>query len=169
MKRMNHELEQAGFVNWNALSDEQRQEFFDGDDYLPLPANHAARIWALRSKPARELARDIIFGVPNYSWGAISDFSKSASIALWDIWEEPQGIARVRRWLHDRKLPYARRVYLVMDASYGLVVATDWKIVVNYWDAFWLPCGFETVIVDHSKQWACSFFHEDHIIFYSHG
>ena len=46
-----------------------------------------------------------------------------------------------------------------------VIVATEWKIVVKYWDAFFWAVGMEMLVLDTTKSWVCSFHHEDTLTF----
>lgn len=153
------------FQPWDHLSEEQREKFFIGDEYLPLPEAHADRIRVLQGTAAREFIKQALAGVPGYSSSATSSFTKEESTLLSDVWNDPQKIQQVRDWLHHRGLGYSTPVYLLYD---DLVVATDWKIVVRYWDALAWSVGVEMLALDATKSWACSFHHEDVITFLSY-
>jgi len=153
------------FHSWEHLSVKQREEFFIGEEYLPLPPTHADRIRVLHGAPARELIKKALVGFPGYSSTATSKFTREESILLTDVWNDQSKIQQVRDWLHNKGLSYSSLVHLLYD---DLVVATDWKIVVKYWDAFAWRVGIEMLALDSTKSWACSFHHEDAITFSSH-
>lgn len=153
------------FEPWSLLSEQQREKFFVGDDYLPLPASHADCIRVLQGEKAREFIKRALIGVPGYSSSGTSRFSSEASALLSEVWSEPKKIQQVRNWLHHRGLSYSIPVYLLYD---DVVVATDWKIVVKYWDALAWSVGIEMLALDTSKTWLCSFHHEDVITFSSY-
>lgn len=150
------------FQPWALLSDEQREDFFTGDEYLPLPATHAERIGVLQGTAAREFIARALSGVAGYSAAAASKFAKNESISLSEVWGDPQKIQEIREWLYERGLKYSTPVYLLYD---DVVVATEWKIVITYWDAFAWSVGVEMLAIDASRSWACSFHHEDVITF----
>lgn len=151
------------FKTWDELSEEERW-FFVGDEYLPLDKSHAERITVLQSSEARELTRRLLHRVPGYS-SASSVFTHEESIHLEDVWNDKTRIQEVRDWLYRRGVPYSRRIYLLYD---NLVVATDWKILVRYWDAFAWSVGVEMIALDSTKSWVCSFDHEQVITFRSY-
>jgi hypothetical protein len=152
------------FQSWNQLTGEQREEFFIGDEYLPLPETHADRIRVLQGTVAREFIKEALAGVPGYSSSATSRFTKEESILLSGVWNDQKRIQEVRDWLHHRGLSYSTPVHLLYD---DLVVETDWKIVVRYWDALAWSVGVEMLALDSTKSWTCSFHHEDVVTFYS--
>jgi len=154
------------FHPWNQLSEEQRQLFFNRAEYLPLPADHADRIRVLKGAAAREFAKQALLDIPGYSSSISSEFRKEDSMPLSEVWNDQQKIQQVRDWLHRRGISYSTLVYLLYD---DLVVATDWKMVVKYWDAFAWAVGVEMLALDSTKTWVCSFHHEDVITFSSHG
>jgi hypothetical protein len=154
------------FQPWNVLSEEQRKEFFVGDEYLPLPTTHADRIRVLQGAKAREFTKQALVGVPGYSSSASSNFTNEESVLLSEVWNDQQKIQQVRDWLHHRGLSYPTPVHLLYD---DLVVATDWKIVVKYWDALAWSVGVEMLALDTSRSWVCSFHHEDVITFSTYG
>ena len=152
------------FSRWNDLSVSERT-FFVGDNYLPLPQSHANRIAVLRGSPAREFIREAIYGLPGYSPAATENFTSEESVHLTDVWNDESRVQEVRQWLHDRRIPYPTQVFLLYD---NLVVVTDWKSVVRYWDAFAWSVGVEMMAVDSTKSWVCSFHHEEVITFRSY-
>jgi hypothetical protein len=148
---------------WDELSGFDRR-FFCVEDYLPLPAHHAAQIRLLRRADAIRLA--------DWAWTAIPPgwpdrteqrFPHEESISIRDCWNDEAGRARVRRWLFGQGIPFRRTVYLLYDEE--RVVETTWRMVVRYWDAFAWSVGYAMVAVDHTLQWAVCFHHEEFFVF----
>lgn len=151
------------FKAWDSLSEHERG-FFVGDNYLPLPKSHAARISVLKGIRAREFIRLALYKVPNYSVAASCQFKHEDNILLHDVWNDEHKIAEVRDWLYKTGVPFSNQVYLLYD---NLVVSTDWKIVVTYWDALAWSVGVEMIAIDTTKSWICCFHHEEVITFMS--
>ncbi len=151
------------FKAWDSLSERQRSFFWD-DDYLPLPKLHAERISTLSGIRAVEFIRLALYNVPTYSIAASCDFKHKDHVLLHDVWNDKKKIAEVRDWLYKKGIPFSNRVYLLYD---DLVVLTDWKILVTYWDALAWSVGFEMIALDSTKSWICCFHHEEVITFMS--
>lgn len=152
------------FRKWNSLSETERN-FFVGDEYLPLNKSHADRIEVLLGKDARDFVKEALYKVPGYSYAATSSYVHEKHVMLSDVWNDPIKIQGVRDWLYQTGVPFSNRVFLLYDS---VVVSTDWKIVVKYWDAFAWSVGMEMVALDESRSWVCSFHHEEVITFRSY-
>lgn len=148
------------FTPWAELREAQRS-FFVGDEYLPLPEAHATRIFRLHGIAAVEFIRRALYKVPSYSIAATGDFKFVEQCFIEKLWDE-KGIAQVRGWLFNTGVPFSTPVYLLYHEE---VIATEWKILVRYWDAFACNVGVAMVVVDNSKSWACEFDHNDVITF----
>ena len=146
---------------WNDLPEDKRN-FFIGDNYLSLSELHAERIKVLRDIAAVEFKNELLYKVPAYSIAATADFQVEEIIQLQDVWNDEAKIQATRKWLHEKKIPYATQVFLIY---HELIVVTEWKILVKYWDAFAYNVGLEMVAVDRTKSWTCTFHHEDVITF----
>ncbi len=152
------------FTAWDSLSEQQRS-FFCGDDYLPLPPSHAACISRLHGIRAVEFIRLALYQLPKYSPTALSDFKQKHVMLLEDVWGSQTKIAAVRDWLYQAGVPFSTQVFLLRHEE---VIATDWKILVLYWDAFAWSVGVEMLVVDQTKSWLCAFHHEQVITFMRH-
>ena len=152
---------QSDFKAWDSLTESQRS-FFVGDGYLPLPKLHAERISILKGIQAVEFIRLALYKVPNYSIAASCNFKNKDNFLLYYVWSDANKIAEVRDWLYKKGIPFSNKVYLLYD---DLVVSTDWKIVVTYWDALAWSVGVEMVVIDSTKTWVCCFHHEEVITF----
>ncbi len=149
------------FTPWAELKEEQRSRFFHGDEYLPLPETHAARISRLHGIAAVEFISHALYQLPRYSRAATGSFKHEQVCLTYDLWDE-KGVAYVRDWLCKTGVPFSTPVYLLY---YEQVIATEWKILVRYWDAFACSVGVFMLVVDKSKSWACEFHHEEAITF----
>lgn len=152
------------FTAWDALTEPQRS-FFCGDDYLPLLPSHAARISRLHGIRAVEFIRFALYQMPSYSPFAQTDFKHKQIMLLEDVWGDQARIAAVRDWLYQTGVPFSTQVFLLRHEE---VIATDWKILVLYWDAFAWSVGVEMLVVDQTKSWLCTFHHEQVITFMRH-
>ena len=150
------------FRSWHELSEKERSRVFSGENYAPLPASHAERIEVLLGIKAVEFARETLKGVPGYSSTATTSFQREESLSLANCWTTAAGIQTVREWLHARSVPYSTKVYLLYNEA---AVATEWKILVKYWDAFAWCIGVEMLVLDSTKSWVCEFHHEDVVTF----
>lgn len=149
------------FTAWDLLTEQQRS-FFWGEDYLPLPPSHAARISRLHGIRAVEFIRLALYQLPNYSLAALTDFKHKQVVLLEDVWGDQTKIAEVRDWLYQTSVPFSTQVFLLRHEE---VIATDWKTLVLYWDAFAWSVGVEMLVVDQTKSWLCTFHHEQVITF----
>lgn len=151
------------FTPWDELKEEQKSRFFF-DEELPLPEAHAARISVLHGKAASEFIGEALDNVPYpYYWfGNKGDFKHFETYSLMNG-RSDETVTQVRDWLFKRGIAFSAPVYLLYDDP--LVVSTEWKILVRYWDSFELSVGMAMVVVDRSKSWACEFHHEEVITF----
>jgi hypothetical protein len=150
------------FKPWSQLSDGERASFFVGPDYLPLCDSHSERISALRGIKAVEFSKAILRDVPGYSVTSRPQFPQERDWCFHDEWNSEEGIQKTREWLHDLGVPYATRIFLIY---HELVVQTEWKILVRYWDAFASNVGVAMLALDTTKSWVCCFHHEGFITF----
>ena len=93
--------------------------------------------------------------MPRYSIDATADFKHKKVCLIYDLWDD-KGIAL------NTGVPFSTPVYLLYHEE---VIATEWKILVRYWDAFACNVGVAMLVVDSSKSWACEFDHNDVITF----
>ena len=152
---------------WLGLSERDRS-FFCGDDYLPLPPQHAAQIGLLAQEDAAQLTSWAFSAIPP-GWPDLTDqrFEYEHQLNVRECWNDDVRRAEVTRWLFGRGVRFRRTVYLLYER--GRVVQTTWRMVVRYWDAFAWSVGYAMFAVDHTLQWACCFHHEDMFVFGSHG
>lgn len=71
----------------------------------------------------------------------------------------------VRKWLFDRGVLFKTAVFLSYRYQRDLAIATTWKMVVKYWDAFWYPGADDLTVIDGSLVWALFFWHEEQAFF----
>lgn len=152
------------FTAWDMLS-ERQSSFFCGDDDLPLPPSHAARIARLHGIRAVEFIRLALYQTPNNSSDASTHFKHKQIMLLEDVWRDQTKIAAVRDWLYQTGVPFSTQVFLLRHEE---VIAMDWKILVRYWDAFAWSVGVEMLVVDQTQSWLCAFHHEQVITFMRH-
>ena len=146
---------------WSELSERERGVFCFDDDDLPLPATHAAQIALLDADHAKLTSAWLFSALPS-RWPR-PDFTDEITLRIDDKWNSVEGVQTVRQCLHGRGITYARQVYLIYD--WERVVQMPWKLVVRYWDAVASLVGVAMITMDHTRQWACCFHHEDVIIF----
>jgi hypothetical protein len=152
---------------WDELAEPDRGFFCFADDYLPLHPNHAAQIGLLAPADAARVTEWAFAAIPP-GWPDRTDqrFEHEAELVIRDCWDDPARRAGVRRWLHERGVPFGRTVCLLYER--GRVVQATWRMVVRYWDAFAWSVGYAMVAVDYTLGWASCFHHEDVIVFGSH-
>ena len=153
------------FRAWPVLSEVERERIFTGEDYLPLPETHAQRIKAVFGQSAREIGKKLLSDVPGFSATATGRFQRTEMLNIAESWRSPKDVQVTREWLHQRGVPYSTDVYLVYHEA---VVATHWKILLTYWDAFAWSVGFAMHALNQSQSWICEFHHEDVITFQSY-
>ena len=151
---------------WDELSESDRDFFCFADDYLPLHPNHAAQIGLLAPADAARVIDWAFEAIPSGWPEGTERYEHEANRGLRDCWNDAARRAQVRQWLFERGIPFRRTVYLLYERK--LVVQTSWRMVVRYWDAFAWSVGYSMEAVDHTRQWACCFHHEDVIVFGSH-
>jgi hypothetical protein len=152
------------FVSWEQSLEYQRRLFLDEE--LPIHPNHAERIRVLKGRRSRELRWLFLQSLPARQISTDSfGFRHEEHICLHDVWGNLEKIQQVKDWLYQRGIPFTTQVYLVYDDEYGLVVKTDWKTIVIYWDNFAWDVGYQLFILDATRTWLCRFHHEDIIIF----
>jgi hypothetical protein len=69
----------------------------------------------------------------------------------------PDEIARLRKWLYHRAIPFGREVYVCLENR--CVLRTTWKILVKYWDILQGPCE-DAAVFDDSLRWCLFLWHE---------
>jgi hypothetical protein len=157
----------AEFVAWDDADDAARGFFCFADEYLPLPREHSLQIGIATHASAKLLCKWVDASLPaNWSpdW---THFPHESIFRLSDEhWNTDTGSQAVREWLHERHVPYASTVYLFYDSS--RVVSLPWKLVVRYWDALAWSVGYAAIATDKTARWACSFHHENVILFGSY-
>ena len=151
-------------IPWTELSEPDRRFFCFQDDYLPLPAAHAAQIRLVAPEDGGRVRQWAWAAIP-HGWPDATEhrFPAEQKLNIQNCWNEERELARVRQWLHDRGIPFEREIYLLFD--HDQVVQTTWKILVRYWDAFAWSVGYAMVAVDSTLQWAICFHHEEVIVF----
>lgn len=148
---------------WGALSERERDCLCFDEEDLPLPEDHGAQIALLYPDDARRTSEWLISALP-FRWPeGEPHFADETTLRIHNKWNSEDGVQSVRQWLHERGIPYTRQVYLIYD--WDRVVQTPWKLVVRYWDAVAWSVGYAMLTMDHSRQWACCFHHEDVIVF----
>jgi len=151
-------------IGWNELPESQREFFCFKDEYLPLPNEHALRIQRLTPDSAQRVWQWLCPSLPPQWPESDPHFSNETVFRLdHDNWNTDAGVQTVRQWLHDRSVPYASDVFLMYDTH--RIVRMPWKLLVKYWDALAWSVGYAMIAMDHTRQWACCFHHENVILF----
>ena len=155
------EIESPG---WDDLSDSDRDFFCFQDEYLPLPSDHAAQIQRLKPDVARRIWRWLGPSLPS-GWPESEPHFENQSVFRLDDgnWNTYEGVQTVRQWLHDRGISYSTDVFLVYKADQ--IIRMPWKLLVRYWNALAWSVGYSMIAMDHTRQWACCFHHENVIVF----
>ncbi len=160
----NMNIEEYEFKSWDILN-ENEKSFLLEEDIKLFHSNHIQRISILERKYRDKFAKNALDKLPSFSKSTTAKFSSIETFNLYDVWGDNEETAKVSKWLHNRGIPYSTTVYLLYS---NVVVKTDWKTVVKYWDAFAWSVGVHMLALDLSKNWVCEFHHEDTIVFYSH-
>lgn len=151
-------------VGWNDLPDSERDFFCFEEEYLPLPATHAAQISRLKSADAQRVWQWLSPSIPSGWPDHEKHFPNETTFSLNDEhWESEAGNGVVRRWLHERDIPYATHVFLIYES--GKIIQMPWKLTIKYWDALAWSIGYSMFVMDQTRQWACCFHHENVIVF----
>lgn len=149
---------------WDESPEHDRSFFCFDDESLPLRPAHAAQIGLIKGADAERLSAWAFSSIPP-GWPDRTDgrFAHQEQLSVQDCWEDPVRQREVRTWLFERRVPFRRIVYLIYDRN--IVVETNWKMVVRYWNAFAWSVGYAMFAVDHTLNWACCFHHEDLFVF----
>ncbi|MEM7591250.1 MAG: hypothetical protein AAF383_06990 [Cyanobacteria bacterium P01_A01_bin.83] len=147
---------------FNELS-EKETGFFTGDEYLPLPNDHALQIIILDRESLAMVKSLAMSRFNEYLVYGCNSFSYVQKKPLHDKWNSELGIQEVRQWLYDLGIPFSQKVFLLYSDN---MIVTSWKILVKYWDAFAWSVGVAMYAFDTSMNWICEFHHED-VITYS--
>ena len=148
--------------NWHELSDSETFFFAEPECLI---SSHAAQIHLLNKLDARRFSHWALNALP-VGWPDHSGFLIEHRLNIQNKWNKEKDIQEVRQWLHDLQIPFAQTIYLIYD--FDQVVQTTWKLLVRYWDQFAWSIGYAMTCVDETQQWACTFHHEDMILFGSH-
>lgn len=149
---------------WSELQDHERGFFILGEDDPPLHPNHVARLGRLELFSARRVW-DWAYSGFTHGWpeGIGERFRHEEMRSVTDVWGVTERVAEIRRWLHSKGIPFSRPIYLLYTRDQ--VVFTTWQLLVKFWDVFGWTVGYAMTAVDHTRQWACCFHHEDLIVF----
>lgn len=131
---------------------------FTDSRYDLLPADHLAQILPVAAADARELNLRI-----RAAELTTRPFCSVERTAINESADELAEGSRIRDWLYRRGVPFQQRIWL----SYGgdSAVETTWKMLVEYWNAFWYPSSDDLVVVDESFRWVLTFHHEGGVAF----
>jgi hypothetical protein len=151
-------------IAWDEMPESDREFFCFEDEYLPLPSEHAHQIHRLTSGDARRIWQWLGPSLPPGWPESKPHFQNETVFKLeHENWNSDDGVQVVRKWLHDRGVPYASDAFLVYEAHQ--IVRMPWKLLVKYWDALAWSVRYSKIALDHTRQWACCFHHEDVIVF----
>ena len=146
---------------WGELNEKERSFFCCDEDVLPL--DHVRQIKLIRPPDSEGLFDWAMSSIPNDWPDGVEHYRSEDRLSLSDKWDNESSIQEVQQWLHANGVPKGREVYLLYDRD--RIVCTTWEIVVLYWYAFAWSVGFAMISIDHTRQWACCFHHEDTVIF----
>jgi hypothetical protein len=76
---------------------------------------------------------------------------------------QPENNRETRRWLYERGLPFDKLVFVSWDAKSAMIV--PWKLLIKYFDTFYLPSADDLTVIDQSLSWALLFRHYDVVYF----
>ncbi|MDB2687399.1 hypothetical protein N9Y42_09330 [Mariniblastus sp.] len=150
-------------IPWDRLTESQRGFFCFQDDYLPLPREHALLIYRLTSESSRRVWKWLGPTLPAGWPESEPHFPTETILHLdHDSWNSDIGRQTVRQWLHNLGIAYSSDVFLVYESDQ--IIRMPWKLVVRYWDALGWSVNYSMIALDHTRQWACCFHHENAIV-----
>lgn len=123
-----------------------------------LAEEDAAQISVLYGDAATRFITNILEAVPGYSTTANRHILQQDSLNLAQLAGQANESEVVRQWLYQTGVPVAAPVYVLYQAHNEFwVVATTWRILVNYWEAFTFGVAVDMLVLDSTKDWLCRF------------
>lgn len=147
--------------SWSELSEKERFFFCYDEDILS--SDHMRKIKLAKPPDSEILFEWAMSSLPDEWPDGSERYSNEDRLSLDGMWDNELSILEVQQWLRATGIPEDREVYLMY--SRDRVVCTTWELVILYWYAFAWSVGFAMISVDHTRQWACCFHHEDTVIF----
>lgn len=152
------------FKPWPELT-QQQKSFFHLADNTGLADEDAAQTSVLFGEAAASFINVMLDSVPGYSSTASRQVLHKESLNLAALAGQANKFEAVRQWLYQTGVPLAAPVYVLYQAHNEFwVVATTWRILVNYWEAFTFSVTVDMLVLDSSKDWLCRFQMEVEVI-----
>ena len=133
---------------------------FTDPQYRILPSVHLEQLRPLSPESSRQVWRLTLPLHEDLPFTA-NIFRVVDSMLLDDA--DPTAIRAVRKWLFGRGVPFKSPVFVSYNPEWA--IATTWKMVVKYWDAFWYPGSDDLTVIDESLTWALLLWHESQAFF----
>lgn len=148
----------TGFIPWPELA-QQQKSFFYLDEGVTLADIDAAQISVLYGEASASFITNILEGVPGYSTTANRYILQQDRLNLAQLAGQANESDVVRQWLYQTTgVPVAAPVYVLYQAHNEFwVVATTWRILVSYWEAFTFSVAVDMLVLDSTKDWLCRF------------
>lgn len=154
----------TGFICWPELAQQQKSFFYLADNALLAEAD-AAQISVLLGEAAASFITAVLEGIPGYSSAASRQIVQNDKLNLAQLAGQANPSNVVQQWLYQTAVPAAAPVYVLYQAHNEFwVVATTWRILVNYWQAFSFSVAVDMLVLDSSKDWLYRFQMEAEVI-----
>ena len=145
------------FTPWSSL-DGRQKSFFYLNEGVTLADADTAQISVLYGEAAASFITAILEGIPGYSSAASRQIVQNDKLNLAPLAGQANESNVVQQWLYQTGVPVAAPVYVLYQAHNEFwVVATTWRILVNYWEAFTFSVAVDMLVLDSSKNWLCRF------------
>ena len=147
----------TGFIPWVSLNGRQKSFFYLAEG-ATLADTDAAQITILFGDAAASFITAMLEGVPGYCSTASRHILQQDRLNLAQLAGQANESEVVQQWLYQTGVPLAAPVYVLYQAHNEFwVVATTWRILVNYWEAFTFSVAVDMLVLDSSKDWLCRF------------
>lgn len=147
----------TGFIPWSSLN-EQQKFFFYLAEGATLADTDTAQNSVLFGEAAASFITALLEGVPGYSPTTTRCILQQDRLNLAQLAGQANEIDIVGQWLYQTGVPVAAPVYVLYQAHNEFwVVATTWRILVSYWEAFTFSVAVDMLVLDSTKDWLCRF------------
>jgi hypothetical protein len=149
------------------MKDFARKWRFIDPKYDVLPPDHLTQVRPLNAQSAETIGQFTGDSDLHRDFPFRDGFFRSIESILIDDSHDshvnPDEVARIRKWLYRRGIPFQRNIFL--SWNHDCAVVTNWKMLVKYWSSFYYPASYDLTVLDESLEWAVLFFHEGAIYF----
>lgn len=145
------------FSPWLSLNEQQKSFFYLSDNCM-LAEEDAVQISVLYGDTAAIFITAMLEGIPGYCNTASRHILQQNRLNLAQLAGQANESDVVQQWLYQTGVPVAALVYVLYQAHNEFwVVATTWRILVSYWEAFTFSVTVDMLVLDSTKNWLCRF------------